>query len=297
LDAWTGRLWTKTIKKRRKSTSIWCRRPTQRKLEKFHRGAPDIESRRSVARAKALNRTDMESKLGHIISYLPAIALGYVAVSFVINLGYIGEIGYWSITLFGIQDMIQVSSTMTRVLLLYAVIINVLYFFIHSVLKIFPPYKKLSKGVYNYLSGDKISLAALVLFPYGIILILNYFKYIDIDSENIYLSILPRVFVIVNTLIYVIWVSATNYTAKFVQIAFLIALILNINGLGIAWARSDRSADENIVSVYLSNGACITSRLVRTVASGMIFYNEYSKKYEFRRLETINTMSPGRQCV
>lgn len=79
-------------------------------------------------------------------------------------------------------------------------------------------------------------------------------------------------------------------------IVIAISIVTLPYSIGRVWSTYDRAVPTGAHAIYLENGLCQQRKILRTGASGYLFYNPALKSFEFRPKEQIKAIYESSQC-
>lgn len=224
----------------------------------------------------------------HIGSISPLIALGYVVAAFIINAGYIKVLGLWSSTLFGVQDLFQVSVFIF--ILFWVPVIIATWLWIFVVLSFGDIISKLN--IIRYQNIMYFLLTASGLYFIGLWLKSEFPEY----TGGLFVAMAILVIFAGS----IIGLGSARFRGIHLYVARMLSGLSIVAGLflmGTGWAEYDRLSNDKVVSLIYDNKSCSIVTLMRFVSSGVIVYNKYSGEFQFWKSESIRSIVPGVACL
>jgi hypothetical protein len=230
-----------------------------------------------------------------LIRYSSAIAVVYFTIAAVINIGYISEIGFWSSSLFSITDLFQVNIAILRVLIAYAFVVNLFVFVCLPWLRKIWPSRIFGKdNIEDIFLNHSYIVMSFVVSISGISILTSSYA-ISAGLQFATLATLIFLFII-GYEFHIFKKHGLRFSIGYI-VGLFTALILHFDSFGVRWAKADREDISNIVSIIEVDGKCVSRILARSVAQGYIVFNKFSNKYEFRRFDSVVSITPGQNCI
>lgn len=244
--------------------------------------------------------------LEKIIQYIPVGAIAYLCFALAVNVGYINIVGDWIVPFFSVADTFQVNIlVLQKLFALLSIVVGIAFLLIPILAllvelleRLFPRWNPDFETKINSMFEHVRRMTWQGYVSLFVVLVTLGFFATTLEDHGFFFSLLPVSLFMILQIAYLRYLRRVNH---FSEVAFIVALFINFLGVGYqigkSWARDDRISEAKVLSVISENGACMTRRVVRVVGWGYVFYNDYSKNYEFVRAETIKGFTPNKTCA